>query len=201
VEGWAGDLAVIKQLWQFAEDVTPKLRCADFNQALMDLGSSLCSRSKPQCGQCPLQADCEAFQGGQAAEYPKSKPKKSLPERESFFLMLSNTSQEILLEKRPSKGIWGGLWAFPQLTTLDEIMPWLNQHQLETAEQITLWQPFRHTFTHFHLQIKPVHLVIDQPVRDFDPEHYCWYRHDKNLALGLPTPVVALLQQFNRNLV
>ncbi|NOT86153.1 MAG: A/G-specific adenine glycosylase [Methylococcaceae bacterium] len=197
IEGWSGDLAVIKQLWQFAEQVTPKQRCADFNQALMDLGSSLCSRSKPQCGLCPLQGDCRAFQAGQTAQYPKSKPKKSLPERESYFLMLSNASQEILLEKRPAKGLWGGLWAFPQLTVLDEIALWLDNHHLQAAEQSTLWQPFRHTFTHFHLQIKPVHVAVIQSYRDFDPKQYCWYRHDKNMALGMPTPVVSLLQQFN----
>ncbi|MEQ1635695.1 MAG: A/G-specific adenine glycosylase [Methylococcales bacterium] len=200
VEGWAGDLAVIKQLWQFSEAVTPELRCADFNQALMDLGSSLCSRSKPQCGQCPLQADCGAFQSGQTNQYPKSKPKKSLPERESFFLLLSNANQEVLLEKRPSKGLWGGLWAFPQFIGLDEITPWLNQHYLENSGQIELWEPFRHTFTHFHLHIKPVHLVITQPTEAIDSQQHCWYRHDRSSALGMPTPVVKLLLQIEGRL-
>ncbi|MCX7089468.1 MAG: A/G-specific adenine glycosylase [Methylococcales bacterium] len=197
VEGWSGRSDVIKQLWQLAEQVTPDYRCADFNQAMMDLGSSLCSRSKPQCEACPLKGDCQAFLLGKTDQYPQAKPKKTLPERESYFLIVSNANQEILLEKRPSSGLWGGLWVFPQVANLDEIEAWLHAQQLTSTTPIRLWQPFRHTFSHYHLQVKPVHIAVNTLSQQVDPELYCWYSADKNRALGLPSPVVRLLRQLH----
>lgn len=196
LEGWTGDAAVIKQLWALADQVTPKMRCADFNQAMMDLGSSLCSRSKPQCPLCPLNNDCQAFLAGQTKQYPESKPKKSLPERVTFFLLMTNAKKEVLLEKRPSSGIWGGLWAFPQFLTLAEMDNWLKQQPIEPTEPLNTWTAFRHTFTHFHLQIKPVQLSVKQTPID-NSELFYWYRHDNQRAVGLPSPILNLLQQLH----
>lgn len=194
LDGWPGDPAVIKQLWVLADRVTPKARCAAFNQAMMDLGASLCSRSKPQCQLCPISGDCKAFLSGQTAQYPTARPKKSMPERAYYFLMLINPNQAVLLEKRPSSGIWGGLWVFPQFLDLDEMDVWLKQHQIEMIDPAQFWQPFRHTFTHFHLQVKPVKIAVKQLPVNFKHEQYCWYRHDDDQDLGLPTPVLKLLQ-------
>lgn len=196
LEGWTGDAAVIKQLWTLADQVTPKMRCADFNQAMMDLGSSLCSRSKPQCPLCPLNTDCQAFLTTQTGQYPQAKPKKSLPERSLYFLMLTNANHEVLLEKRPSSGIWGGLWAFPQFLTLAEMDTWLKHQPIESTELLNTWTAFRHTFTHFHLQIKPVQLSVKQTPIDNSALFY-WYRHDNKKAVGLPAPILNLLQQLH----
>lgn len=195
VESWSGRPDTIKQLWQLTEQITPKERCADFNQALMDLGASLCSRSKPSCNLCPLKTDCQAFQENQTDQYPKPRPKKNMPEREGYFLMLTTARQEVLLEKRPSTGIWGGLWSLPQLQTAEEIEAWLKDHQFETADLPIFLPSFRHTFTHFHLLIKPIQIKIEGVAsQGFDVERYCWYHEDKHLAIGMPTPVLKLLQ-------
>ncbi|HBN89762.1 MAG TPA: A/G-specific adenine glycosylase, partial [Rheinheimera sp.] len=111
VPGWPGDKATEQTLWQLAEQITPKQTVAQFNQAMMDLGATLCSRSKPRCSECPLKLKCKAALAGEQALYPGKKPKKALPERQSFWLLLQH-QQQVLLLQRPAAGLWGGLYGF-----------------------------------------------------------------------------------------
>ena len=108
IDGWPGKAQVNKQLWALAESHTPKKRCADYTQAMMDLGATLCTRSQPGCSQCPARTQCLAFKQGNPKDYPGKKPKKRLPSKHTQFLMVINHRGEILLEKRPAVGIWGG---------------------------------------------------------------------------------------------
>ena len=115
VDGWPGTTTVQKQLWQFAEQHTPDKRIADYTQAMMDLGATLCTRASPQCAQCPLQSDCEANVTDQVKQYPLPRPRKKLPVKAARLLILTDAaSGSILLEKRPPTGIWGGLWSLPE---------------------------------------------------------------------------------------
>ncbi|MGB1141418.1 MAG: A/G-specific adenine glycosylase, partial [Halioglobus sp.] len=120
VAGWPGQSAVHNQLWDIAEHYTPTARCADYTQAMMDLGATLCTRSKPACALCPMANDCEANAAGDQTDYPGKKPKKALPVRATHFLVLRNRDGDIWLEKRPAEGIWGGLWCFPEVASLEE---------------------------------------------------------------------------------
>ncbi len=115
VEGYPGQTAIQKQLWQYAEQHLPTTHNAAYTQAMMDMGATLCTRSKPACLMCPLHKDCLAARQGNPQDYPGKKPKKALPEKQRFALVLRNQSGEIMLEKRPPSGIWGGLWSFPEL--------------------------------------------------------------------------------------
>jgi len=112
VVGWPGKADVLKKFWVLAEQTTPKTRNADYTQAIMDLGATLCTRSKPRCEDCPLKTDCLAFQQGNQTEYPTKKPKKEMPEKHTVMLILQNDQQEVLMQKRPAVGIWGGLETF-----------------------------------------------------------------------------------------
>ncbi|GMG86262.1 A/G-specific adenine glycosylase [Biformimicrobium ophioploci] len=199
VPGWPGQSAVAKQLWALAEELTPTERCNDYTQVMMDLGATVCTRSKPRCGECPLARYCAAHQAGNPQEYPGKKPKKEKPVRAAQLLLVLNDRGQIWLEPRPPSGIWGGLWSLPETDNTGE---WLSQQGLALLEESSL-PAMRHTFTHFHLDIDPLVLKVDGTAAAIVAEGGGnWY----NLAdfdapraaqkLGVPAPVVKLVQQL-----
>ncbi len=199
VSGWSGHSSTQKELWTLSEAVTPQKHCDDFNQAMMDLGSSLCSRTKPQCSLCPLNKGCEAYQHQQTTDYPHRKPKKDMPVKSACLLMLRNKAGEILLEKRPQQGIWGGLWSFPQCSRTDEIDLWLDKHHYIPLQDKLFHPEFRHTFSHYHLQITPVNIPVKMPQQINDETRFIWFNPEKPLKLGMPTPITKLLSQIQMN--
>ncbi|TQV77659.1 A/G-specific adenine glycosylase [Exilibacterium tricleocarpae] len=196
VSGWPGKSSVLKQLWEHAEAYTPKRRNGDYTQAMMDLGATLCSRGKPACGLCPLKDGCQAYRQGNPADYPGKKPKKELPVRQVQMLMLRNPGGELLLQRRPPQGIWGGLWSFPELPAEESPEDYCRDHDLMLAERET-WDSYRHTFSHFHLDITPVLLQLNrEPDRIMAAGRSVWYNVRRPEALGLAAPVKRLLEQL-----
>lgn len=185
VAGWPGEKTVLNQLWEIALKYTPKSRNADYTQALMDLGATLCKPKNPECSRCPFQKNCIAALENNPEHYPGKKPRQIKPVKQITFLMILNSKQEFLLEKRKSSGIWGGLWSFPEKKLEFKID--LVEHQRLT--------PFRHTFTHFHLDIEPVLYQLNDKHSVAIPKHWAWYSAEKALQLGLAAPVVKLLKQ------
>ncbi len=200
VQGWSGQSKTQKELWSLAENITPKKHCDDFNQAMMDLGASLCSRTRPQCIHCPLNKTCGAYLHQEVTEYPYPKPKKDKPVKSTYLLMLttkeSTSDITILLEKRPEQGIWGSLWSFPQCETLNEIEQWLDKHQYQHHNNKQFYPEFRHSFSHYHLQITPVKIQVEAPHQIMDDNHFIWFNRKKPLKLGMPTPIKKLLSQL-----
>ena len=200
VSGWPGQSAVAKQLWSITEALTPDHRNADYTQAMMDLGAMICTRTKPSCLICPLQQNCLAHAAGEETHYPESKPKKTKPERSVRMLMVINEFGEVLLEKRPPSGIWGGLWGFPEIQN-DEILPEAAQTKtglnLESFEE---WQSFRHTFSHYHLDITPVKTFAAITTSVADGDRWHWFQPDQPSELGLAAPVSKLLSKIRRSL-
>ena len=115
VEGWPGRTAVQKTLWARAERYTPRERVAAYTQAIMDLGATLCTRTRPRCGECPLTADCKARAAGLQGALPTPRPKRDRPRRATRMLLIFNADRDVLLERRPPNGIWGGLYSLPEL--------------------------------------------------------------------------------------
>ena len=197
VAGWPGASAVAEQLWAHAERVTPQQRVADFNQAMMDLGSGVCTRSKPRCASCPLQAVCRAYADGRKAEYPGKKPKKTIPVRETQMLLLVNETNEVLLQRRPPSGIWGGLLSLPELSIEEDVSLWCEQHLGFAIKEHHRWPVVRHTFSHFHLDITPVRASADNHTqRVMEGTEWVWYNESSALG-GLPAPVARLLGRVN----
>ena len=161
IDGWPGQSAVAKSLWEKAELLKPSGRTRDYSQAMMDLGATLCTRTKPDCQLCPLHNDCEAFALSKPQQYPGKKPKKTLPVKSTRMLIIENDQGDILLEKRPSPGIWGGLWSFPECPEQEDYAALLSQLGKQPADGKDL-KPMRHTFSHFHLDIQPVRLLLQQ---------------------------------------
>lgn len=201
VPGWPGKTSVANQLWDIAEQLTPRERVADYSQVMMDLGAMVCTRTKPSCQLCPLQDDCLAHQAGDEIRYPESKPEKIKPERAVRMLMIVNQYGEVLLEKRPSTGIWGGLWGFPEVSVDDELE---NSAQNKVGVELRgfeQWQSFRHTFSHYHLDITPVKTFApDNRAAVRDGERWHWYQPEQPSKLGLAAPVKKLLGKLKDSL-
>ncbi|MGY8869166.1 MAG: A/G-specific adenine glycosylase, partial [Pseudomonadales bacterium] len=115
LEGWTGSTANQKTLWEYAERNTPQKRVGEYTQAMMDLGATLCTRSKPSCPSCPLQNHCTALKLGRSSEFPHPKPKKKIPVKQTIMLLLQDEQQQTLLQQRPPTGLWGGLWSLPEV--------------------------------------------------------------------------------------
>lgn len=196
IEGWAGKKAVENQLWQKAEACTPDRRLADYSQAMMDLGATICTRSSPDCEHCPLKSDCQALKTQRVSELPTRKPKKQLPVKTVRMLVLISSEGELMLEKRPPTGIWGGLWSFPELALELDVEKECERrwgYQVDSFED----QPgMKHTFSHYHLDITPCRVRVATTLAEVrEPRQLRWCNADNYKECALATPVANILQQ------
>ncbi len=197
IEGWPGKSAVTKTLWQIAENEMPQQQCGVYTQAIMDLGATCCLPKNPQCEICPVSQSCIAHQKGRTEELPTPSPKKQLPVRTVAMIILQNTNGEILLQRRPETGIWGGLWSFPELEAANEWEKWCENQLQKSFSEPEIWQPFTHIFTHFKLEITPLYVQIDQNQADFPKmEESAWIEKTASENLGLAAPVRKLIQKL-----
>jgi A/G-specific adenine glycosylase len=195
IAGWPEHSAVKHKLWQLAETCTPSQRVADYTQAIMDLGATLCTRSKPDCERCPLQGNCIARQQETISNYPGKKTNKPLPVKSTELLILQNAVGEVLLQKRPATGIWGGLWSFPENND-EQILTGLGILDQTTGKS---GPTFRHTFSHYHLEITPIHFRINKtPLVMMEANQWLWYNLHDPPAVGLAAPVKKLIENLNQ---
>jgi A/G-specific adenine glycosylase len=188
---WPGRTAAARTLWQAAEARTPTERVAAYNQAMMDLGATVCLR-RPLCDACPVAEDCTARIEATTDRIPAPKPKRETPWRETVALVLQRPRDgAILLERRPPSGIWGGLWSLPEFDTEARLHEWLaTQGASQETEPLA---PVDHAFTHFRLRIHPRRLVADPPQAVADADGRGWYTPEQPPG-GLPAPVERLLR-------
>lgn len=201
VAGWPGDTKVNQRLWALAEELTPTKQTGAYTQAIMDLGATVCTRSQPACHVCPLESVCIAKAQSKQAGYPGKKPKKTLPVKSVQLLMIQNPAGEFLLEQRPPQGIWGGLWSFPELATQIDPVTYSLDHfgPVNTRET---WASYRHTFSHYHLDITPVWLRLAKPIDQImADDRRIWYNTDTPAKVGLAAPVKRLLASLADALV
>ena len=201
VDGWPGIKSVEQQLWRHAETLTPQKRTAQYTQAIMDLGATICTRGKPQCTNCPLKTSCLALSQDSIANFPASKPKKKIPVRSTLMLLLRDTNNKVLLQQRPPTGIWGGLWSLPEADCKPAnkaISKWSTQKLSLQLDDIHIAQSVRHTFSHFHLDITPVYAsVISEIPAVMEQTESVWYNTRKPDARGFAAPVKKLLDTHN----
>lgn len=192
IEGWPGRREVEQRLWQLAEQHTPARQVAIYTQAIMDLGATLCSRSRPACDHCPVATDCCAYLNGNPTDYPHKKPRKTIPTRHTTMLLIENAQHEVMLQQRPASGIWGGLWGLPECDS-ENIEQWCEDHLFMKVRQRTHGEPLKHTFSHFHLQIQPVYLTLLRHTGIMDSGTSLWYNTQQPANVGLAAPVKKLL--------
>jgi A/G-specific adenine glycosylase len=195
VHGDPGQSAVERQLWQYAEQHTPGTRIPDYTQAIMDLGATVCTRSRPHCDICPLAGDCVAYRDSLTAQLPERKPARSIPTRSTVMLVLRDAQGRMLLERRGPQGVWPGLWSLPEAA--DPEAAWRVAQRHAQIDDVQALAPFVHVFSHYRLDIEPLlfdratarHVIADNPqLRWCDPAELS--------ALGLPAPVRTLLQNI-----
>lgn len=197
IEGWTGKPAIQQKLWAIAERENPSSNHTNhdaiaYTQGLMDLGSSICTRSKPKCALCPLNKTCKALAENKVNNLPTPKPKKTIPQKETTMLII-RMGNEVLLEKRPQKGIWAGLWSLPEID-MHEIASEIAQVNfglnVEPDEPLAI---VNHVFTHYKLAITPQPLQVISPPKQKEKVGYIWLNKEDAIAAALPTPVRNIL--------
>ncbi len=194
IAGWAGEKKVEEELWRWAEALLPQQDVATYTQALMDMGAAVCTRSNPKCVVCPVQEDCIALQSERVGELPAPRPRKAVPQRQAVFLLLMH-GNDILLEKRPSSGIWGGLWCPPQFDDEAAARDWFVRSGMEASEGKKL-ESFTHTFTHFRLHITPMKIQLAHKPLRVEQAGRMWLDVKEALGAAIPTPVRKVLRQL-----
>jgi len=195
--GWPGNAAVVERLWALSEKCTPQVRVAEYNQAMMDLGATLCTRSRPDCVRCPLADGCEAFARGNPSDYPHPKPRRSIPVRETRMLALLNEAGEVLLERRPPAGVWGGLWSLPECAPDLPLEDWCRDRLGALPRRVEKLPSRRHTFSHFHLDITPLRVPLeDEPKAVAEDDGHLWYNPRSPAPVGLAAPVARILREI-----
>ena len=195
ISGWPGKSTVLKELWQISEQLTPEKNVEQYTQAMMDLGATVCTRSKPTCEACPLDNLCLAKQENLQLNYPGKKKKSTIPTKHQYFYLLTNSSNQILMEKRPPTGIWGGLWTPPTCEHSDSSKNAFQQtYNINSADENYLPE-FRHTFSHFHLQLHPIR-VESTDSRSVNENNLKWDSIDNWLTQGIPAAVRKILLQL-----
>jgi len=195
ISGWTGSAKVSKELWRISTQFTPINRCAAYTQAIMDLGATVCTRSRPRCSECPLNTACIARIKNIVNDLPTPKPVKKLPVKQIFFLILRNKQAQFFLEKRPTSGIWGGLWSFPEFATYSEIESWCLEKNM-SLQSVNRLEEQRHTFSHYHLDYTGI-IINTETLKNnvLEDNQSVWYKMGQNTALGLPTPIQRLINQ------
>ncbi len=195
VTGWPGRAAVARRLWFLAETLLPEKHVADHNQALMDLGATLCTRRAPRCDHCPLADDCRAHAQGTVERLPEPRPRRKRPVKAVQMLLVREPGGGVLLERRPPTGLWGGLWSLPELPLTEDSEGWCRLRGLDVVAQRRL-EPRDHTFTHFELKIHPRVLEVKKPHHhSLDGQDALWYKPGRTVG-GLAAPVQRLLQEL-----
>ncbi|MEO6364962.1 MAG: A/G-specific adenine glycosylase [Luteimonas sp.] len=194
IEGSPGLPAVEKQLWAIAESHLPSRRLADYTQAQMDFGATLCTRHDPACVLCPFQDMCVALREGRVALLPTSRPGKALPERRALVLWAQDDEGRTLLQRRALTGVWASLWSLPEAEDHDMARDWFTRHLIGDYDQGEPLPAIAHGFSHYRLQIQPLRWrAIRERVAVRDNDDLRWVAHGDLPSLGLPAPIRKLL--------
>lgn len=196
IDGWPEQAAIKQKLLQYAHQCMPKARCRDYTQAIMDLGALCCTTRSPRCLECPLSETCLARQQDTVLLYPQKKEKKVLPLKKQQFLVLYRPDRRFYLEKRPPTGIWGGLWCLPSLDPNHCPREFIDKTYGLTGLTIEKLDPFKHSFSHFHLELQPLALAVKPKPHHLAEPSGKWFSEAEINGLGLAKPISKIIQLF-----
>ena len=196
VEGWPGKSEVLHTLWNYAEKHTPTKGVAAYTQSMMDLGATICTRTKPRCKKCPLAEDCAAHASWRETDFPGRRDKKAKPLKQTQMVLVC-AECSVFLERRPPSGIWGGLWSFPEIDPQEDASIWCEQTLNTSPVDIQQWPTVRHSFTHYDLDIEPTAVRVEKLSRTVaDSDDRIWYELDSPRQVGIATPVAGLIEKL-----
>ena len=195
VAGFPGEKRVENRLWQLAEAQLPARAIGRYTQAMMDLGATLCTRAKPACADCPLAQSCQALALARVRDFPAPRPAKAVPTRATHMLLLVR-NDELLLEKRPPSGIWGGLWSLPEIAARNKVRAHCRTHygcSIATPQALV---PLAHGFTHFKLQIQPLLCRVEKLAPAVREAGQIWLTLEEAHGAAIPVPVRKLIERL-----
>ena len=195
IPGYPGDREVADRLWRQAERLMPDRRVASYSQGLMDLGAGICTRSRPHCEACPWAAHCVARKRGLIGKLPGRKPRKPLPRKRTIMLALTRAG-EVLLEKRPPAGIWGGMWCLPEAVGRTDIAMYCLTRFGTHITEIQELPQIAHGFTHFKLDIQPLRLRVAARAPQVGEPGLVWLPLEEARQAAIPAPVKRILSQL-----
>ena len=198
IQGWPEQAQIKKTLWELASLCMPKQRCAEYTQAIMDLGATCCTLKRPNCTYCPVQTYCQAFKHQEQHLYPTKKIKRQVPILQQQFLVLYNKDERIFLEKRPPTGLWGGLWCLPSIDKNDCPLTFIKQNYALHGESANKLIEFKHRFSHFHLEINALTIQVHALNKQISEANGQWVPQEKLSSLGLAKPTNLILELFNK---
>lgn len=189
--------ATDKLLWELAESHTPQTRVAEYTQAIMDLGATVCRRVDPLCARCPLTRGCAAYHAGNPGDYPVPRVRRAVPVRRARLLLIHDARGRVLLQRRPPVGVWGGLYSLPECASAD-VRTWCRAELgLDVAPQAE-WPTLRHRFSHFRLDITPIPARLrGAAARVMEHGDTVWYNGTRER--GLPAPIKNLVKQLRND--
>jgi A/G-specific adenine glycosylase len=194
IPGWPESTSVKKELWAIAKSCMHQQRCADYTQAIMDLGATCCTSRNPKCLECPISENCKAFKQNEQTQYPNKKPKKQKPCYSQQFLAIINPQNLIYLDKRPPTGLWGGLWCLPSIEMDANPSQWLNHFNLQGHEPQLITE-FKHSFSHFDLEIKAMLIKTKFAKSSIFESTGKWFSRDQLSSVGLAKPTSIILDK------
>ncbi len=195
VAGFPGDKRVENQLWQLAEAQLPPRASGRYTQAIMDLGATLCTRARPRCTDCPLAKNCQAHALDRSGDFPAPRPLRPLPTRATHMLLLIRAG-ELLLEKRPASGIWGGLWSLPELADAAAARAHCRLHYGCSIAAPQPLAPLAHGFTHFKLNIQPLLCPVKKCAPAAQEPGRIWLSLEEAHGAAIPVPVRKLIERL-----
>ncbi|KPU83541.1 adenine glycosylase [Psychromonas sp. PRT-SC03] len=202
IEGWTGEKKVETRLWTLAEKLLPAKKTDVFNQAMMDMGAMICTRSKPKCEICPVAIDCTGLHSGAPTDFPTPKAKKKIPVRQAVMLILCSADEnKVQLIQRPSTGIWGGLWCFPEFKNIELCLEFLDNKGIRQYKKHE-FNIFRHTFSHFHFDITPllIRVTASTNLQIMEDPDGLWYNLHQSQKIGLASATKKILATVNNTL-
>ena len=194
VEDAPDSSAGLRALWRLAGEATPARRVAAYTQAIMDLGATVCTRAGPVCTCCPLAGSCVALAAGRTDDIPVARRRAPRRERSAHFVFVLADGQ-VLLERRPPRGIWGGLWTPPEFPDVEAARSFLTS-RFGAEEPTRRLAPVPHAFTHFDLVIEPWVLELGTAAGRVEEGEYRWHELAALETVGLPAPVARLLEEM-----
>ena len=197
VKGWSGESKVSKQLWDLSAKSLPVDNFQIYTQGIMDLGATVCLPKNPNCSNCPIVSKCYSYLNQLVDEIPRKKLAKKKRTESTYFLMIIFDGKKLFLEKRKPKGIWGGLWSFPQIQLADDPKVWCEQQFTNNILWVDPWEPFKHSFSHFDLYIHPIQIRMDgQFMNTAHKPKMQSFSLNQLGSLGLSAPVKGLVNQL-----
>jgi A/G-specific adenine glycosylase len=192
IAGDPGTPAVEKAMWTLATRLLPRESVEAYTQGMMDLGATVCTRTRPRCDRCPVAGDCVARREDRIGELPGKRARRELPHREVQVVLVERAG-EVLLERRPATGVWGRLWSLPEIGVDEDPVVALRRRYDIGARLVGRLAPVEHAFTHYALTMHPSRLAA-RASRGAAPAECVWIARADLPGAALPAPIRRLLQ-------